>query len=153
MFLFASLTLTGMLAADPGATLGYTSVSPVAVQACAVEPVSSNYLGGGGDSGTFLPETLVNGENLYIKFLNSTNKQISKVNFAVTDGSNQAVSVADLGKFSPGVTITHLLKYMPDATIVQPYDSPADYPSCTVSSVLFSDGSMWSAPVATAMSK
>jgi hypothetical protein len=152
MFLFASLTLASMLAANPGATLGYTSVSPVAVQSCAVEPVATNYLGGG-DSGAFLPETLVTGENLYVKFLNTTNKQISKVNFAVMDGSNQAVGVVDTGTFSPGVAITHSLKYMPDATIVQGYDSPAASPSCTVSSVLFSDGTTWTGPVASAMSK
>jgi hypothetical protein len=151
MFLFASLTLANMLAANPGATVGYTSVSPVAVQSCAVEPVSSNYLGG--DSGPFLPENLVTGENLYVKFLNTTDKQISKVNFAVMDGANQAVGVVDTGKFSPGVAIVHSLKYMPDVMIEQPSDASADDPSCTVSSVLFSDGTTWTAPVATAVNK
>jgi hypothetical protein len=149
VFLFASLTLAAMLV---GAALGYTSVSPVAVQTCAIEPVVTNYLGGGGDSGTFLPETLVTGENLYVKFLNTTDKQISKVNFAVTDGTNHAVGVVDVGKFSPGVAIVHTLKYMPDVTLVQSYDAPVDDPSCTASSVRFSDGTTWMAPVSTTMS-
>lgn len=154
MFFITPLVLAAALSDDSNqSNVSYSSTSPLRVATCAVEPISTNYLGGGGDSGTFLPETRVNGENLYIKFSNSTNKQISMVNFAVTDGANQAVSVVDSGTFSPGVTITHLLKYMPDATIVQPYGSPADDPICTVSSVLFSDGSTWSGPIATAANK
>jgi hypothetical protein len=136
MFLFAPLVMAATLAANTNdTTLGYSATNLVRIAACSVQPQIA-YTQSGDDEHTISPEIV--GENLNVKFSNTTNKQISAVTFDVTDG-NQTKQVVDAGKFSPGILIAHSLE-LPV--------SDSDDISCRVSSIAFSDGSTWRMPLA-----
>jgi hypothetical protein len=129
VFLIAPLLMTVTLAANTNAaTTGYTGTNPVQVEACSTSPQVNYYDDG---NGLLLPETA--GEQLKVKFTNTTNKQISSVTFAVRDGSGQPTYVTDTGRFAPGVTIAHSLQ--------SPIEG--DQLGCSISSVAFTDGSTW----------
>jgi hypothetical protein len=135
----APLLMASTLAANENdSNSSYTGSNPVLIAACSVVP-EVTYYNEGGDDHIYLPETI--GAKLNIKFSNTTNKQISSVTFAVRDGSNPSEFVTDLGKFSPGVTITHSLE--------SPI-SDTDHVGCSVSAVTFTDGSAWAEPPAVA---
>lgn len=105
-----------------------TGLYPIAVAACAVETQHDNSPVGGGDSQITFPQFA--GQRLNIKFSNGTDKEISSVTFAVSDGSN-VQRVVDAGRFSPGAPIAHSF---PTGL------SGANHAQCTVTSVRFADG-------------
>jgi hypothetical protein len=137
MFLIATVAMAAALATETNdTTTGYTGANPVQIAACSVKP-QVTYDSEGGDANLMVPKTTA--EKLNIRFSNATNKQIASVTFALTDGGSQTGRVIDAGMFSPGTSIEH--------SFALPV-SDTDQLQCSVSSVVFSDGSAWTQPVA-----
>jgi hypothetical protein len=101
--------------------------SPVHVATCEISaPTQELNLGDVG------PAVFTGGYELHVRFTNGGNQPITRIVFALNDGS----TVVDAGTFTPGVTIKHTF----DLT-------PTDADSCSVASATFADGTRWSAPL------
>jgi hypothetical protein len=122
--------VTGALTLAAGSPAG-AAVPPVSVIAC-------DYSSTQGTGGMLVPETApFQLSNLRISFVNGAPVAATGVRFAVGyDGRTQIVE--DKGTFSTGTAITQ--DVIPAANLR--YNGPA---TCTVQSVTFSDGSIWSA--------
>jgi len=70
------------------------------------------------------------GYTLHVKFADIASETLSKVTFALNDGTR----VSDVGTFSPNATIDHSFNIAP--TVAR---------SCSVSSVRFTNGQDWNA--------
>ncbi|HEY1729695.1 MAG TPA: hypothetical protein VGG22_15060 [Candidatus Baltobacteraceae bacterium] len=79
-----------------------------------------------------------------IKFTNESNQEIVLARFAV-DIDGKDVSVRDVGKFSPGITVDHRFKDY--AGNVQFVFSRQPQPKCAVTFVKYADGTIWGLPV------
>jgi hypothetical protein len=80
---------------------------------------------------------------LKIKFTNEGDKTISTVRFRVNMDA-QTLSVRDVGKFSPNVTVDHGFKDL--AGSVSFVFSRQPQPKCHVTFVKYADGSVWGLP-------
>jgi hypothetical protein len=114
----------------PAVTLALALTNPVAVSACSLDTQIAAT--SSGDSPTY--ESI--GTLLHIRFVNNGTTPISSVAFAATEDGKTA-TIVDRGTFSPGIVISH--SFRGD----QMYGFDAD---CKVASVLFADGSAWTAP-------
>jgi hypothetical protein len=72
--------------------------------------------------------TVTGGYELHVRFTNDSNQPITRIVFALNDGSR----VTDAGTFAPGVMIDHTFDLV-----------PSDADSCSVDSVTFADGAQW----------
>ncbi len=99
--------------------------SPVHIATCEISAPSP-----GLNMGTEIGTMETGGYLLHVRFTNGGNQPITRVVFALNDGS----TVVDAGTFAPGMTIDHTFALMP---------SNAD--SCSVDSATFADGTQWSA--------
>lgn len=124
-------------AATPGSeVMPPGMVSPVQIDNCRLE---YNTGGGFGLIGLLVKST----GQLKIKFTNEGGKQITTVRFRVNLDS-QTLSVRDVGKFSPSVTVDHGFKdYAGTMSFVF---SRQPQPKCHVTFVKFADGSVWGLP-------
>jgi len=80
-----------------GTLIGVASTSPIKLSTCEVWAPTV----GQTDNG---PET-IGAYVLHVRFSNTTQQPISRVTFTLNDGR----MVSDVGTFSPGITINHLL--------------------------------------------
>jgi hypothetical protein len=80
-----------------GTLFGLTSMSPVKLSTCEVSAPTVQQ----SDNGS----TTIGAYSLHVRFSNETQQPISRVLFVLSDGTK----VSDVGIFSPGVTINHLL--------------------------------------------
>ena len=131
MFSIVPFLITANLSVNTdGPNAAYTSSVPVRISSCSVEPTLSYQRSGLENLIVIQPI----GARLNIKFVNTNEKPISSVAFAVSDGNNPAARIKDVGTFSTGAEVVHS------------YESPihnAGHVDCQVSSVTFSDGSSW----------
>src|SRR5713226_5036195 len=74
--------------------------------------------------------TVAGGYELHVRFTNDGNQPITRIVFALNDGS----TVVDAGTFAPGVTIDQTLDL-----------ARSDADSCTIESATFADGTQWKA--------
>jgi hypothetical protein len=99
--------------------------SPVHVATCAIsappQGLGREYVG---------TAVFTGDDELHVRFTNRGNQPVTRVVFALSDGS----TVVDAGTFAPGVTIDHTF-----------YLTPTDADSCSVASATFSDGTEWNA--------
>jgi hypothetical protein len=65
-----------------------------------------------------------------VRFSDTALEPISRVTFTLDDGA----TVSDIGTFSPGVTINHVLQL-----------ASTEATSCSVTAVSFADGATWHA--------
>jgi hypothetical protein len=128
MFIAPLLLAAGLNPAQPS-TEAYTGVEPVQVAACSVAQQGGTTPGS--DFGPLVPSI----GSLNISFVDRDPKPVTRVEFAVSDGST-TIPVIDEGNFSSGVAINHNFQ--------EPALSGGDV-SCTVRSVAFADGSTWQA--------
>jgi hypothetical protein len=123
-------------ATSPPDVLPPGMASPVQIDNCRLEYNSG---GGFGLIGMLVKTT----GQLKIKFTNEGDKQISTVRFRVNLDS-QTLSVRDVGKFSPNVTVDHGFKdYSGTMSFVF---SRQPQPKCHVTFVKYADGSVWGLP-------
>lgn len=87
-------------------------------------------------------------EGIHIEFTNESSNTASVVNFAV-DSNGQQFVIRDAGTFSPGVSIKHNYRNGEGQAFVLP-QFIAPKINCRVSSVRFTDGSVWERGVARA---
>lgn len=78
---------------------------------------------------------------MHIQFTNESSRTADLVNFAVNSNGTQFV-IRDVGTFSPGVSIDHKYRNGSGQPFVLPAFIPPDT-KCSVSSVRFTDGSLW----------
>lgn len=102
------------------AATAVSTALPVQLHACSISPPVA--IPQSGDQGGF--ET-IGGYRLHVRFTNLATEPITKVVFALSDGT----PVSDTGSFSPGAFIDHTLPL--DATSAT---------ACAVTSVVFADG-------------
>lgn len=76
-----------------------------------------------------------------IVFTNEGSVTADLVRFRVNVG-NESLSIRDVGKFAPGVTITHTYRQRGGNVVSSPLFAPSTT-SCTVEAVHFTDGSDW----------
>jgi hypothetical protein len=80
-----------------GTLFGLNPASPIKLATCEVStPIVQQSDNGSATFGTYA---------LHVRFSNETQQPISRVLFVLNDGTK----VSDVGTFSPGVTINHLL--------------------------------------------
>ncbi len=105
-----------------GSLVGLSSTAPVRLATCEVSTptIVQN------DNGP----TTVGGYTLHVRFSDATSEPISRVTFTLDDGSQ----VSDVGTFSPGVAINHVLGLARN-----------DATTCAATTVRFADGSIWNA--------
>jgi len=77
---------------------------------------------------------------LMIKFTNESDREIILARFAV-DIAGKDVSIRDVGKFSPGITVDH--KFKDYAGNIQFVFSRQPQPTCAVTFVKYADGTIW----------
>ena len=99
-----------------------SSTPPVRLATCEVSTLANVQ----SDNG---PAT-VGGYTLHVRFFNTASQPISRVTFTLNDGSR----VTDVGTFSPGITIDHMLRL-----------ASSDATTCTATAVRFADGAIWNA--------
>jgi hypothetical protein len=99
--------------------------SPVHVATCEVSAPTRDL-----NIGTDIGTTEIGGYQLRVRFTNGGNQPITRIVFALNDGS----TVVDDGTFAPGVTIDHTFDLMPN-----------NGDSCSVDSATLADGAQWSA--------
>lgn len=105
------------------------SESPVSVNACSITNVETpvSY----GDSLGSADNERITGSQLQIEFVNTGSKQIRAITFDVA-GSGQTEQVRDIGRFAPGVTISH--------TFSMESSSDGGATNCRVTSVDYGHG-------------
>jgi hypothetical protein len=119
----AAATMQPSVAQDRPAT-----DAPISIASCRVVPTYDRALtneGGGPSSPT--------GANVWISFLNRSARTITEVTFLL-ESSEGPVTITDLGRFSSGVPIQHVLGTFADL------DADA---TCGLYSVRFDDGTVW----------
>ena len=102
--------------------VGLSSTPPVQLATCEVSTPTTVQ----NDNGF----TTVGGFTLHVRFSDTTSEPISRVTFTLDDGTR----VSDVGTFSPGVVINHVLGL-----------ASTDATSCTATTVRFADGAIWNA--------
>jgi hypothetical protein len=100
--------------------VGLSSAPPIRLATCEVSTPNTFQ----NDNGP----TTVGEYTLHVRFSDATSEPISRVLFTLNDGSQ----VSDVGTFSPGVTINHVLGL-----------SSTDATSCTATIVRFANGAIW----------
>ena len=141
--LTALLGSSAAASADPTVGIPPTgSVSPVTINTCG--PILNNS-----------PGTQVAGiqlaqgsSGIRIEFVNESTKTADLVNFAI-DSNGQQFVIRDVGTFSPGISIKHEFKNGYGQAFVLPAFI-APHVKCSVSSVKFTDGTLWEPGQATA---
>ena len=141
--LSALLGSSAAASADPTVGIPPTgSVSPVTINTCG--PILNNS-----------PGTQVAGiqlaqgsSGIRIEFVNESTKTADLVNFAI-DSNGQQFVIRDVGTFSPGISIKHEFKNGYGQAFVLPAFI-APHVKCSVSSVKFTDGTLWEPGQATA---
>ncbi len=102
--------------------VGLSSTPPVRLATCTVSTPNTFQ----NDNGP----TTVGEFTLHVRFSDATSEPISRVLFTLNDGTQ----VSDVGTFSPGVVINHVLEL-----------SSTDATSCTATIVRFANGVIWNA--------
>jgi hypothetical protein len=123
-------------AQTPPSTLNVpnTSTAPPSGSPVEVEDCKLHYQGG-----LMLAKT----GKLVIEFTNEGSVTADMVRFRIGWGTNDAAFIRDQGKFSPGVTVKHEFKQSEGALISPLFSHPNL--QCSVESVHFMDGSIWTA--------
>src|ERR1700729_1374401 len=105
-----------------GSLVGLSSVPPVRLVTCEVStPNTFQNDNGPTTVGEYPPQ---------LRFSDATSEAISRVLFTLNDGTQ----VSDVGTFSPGVAINHVLGL-----------SSTNATSCTATIVRFASGAIWNA--------
>jgi hypothetical protein len=127
------------------ALLEQATPPPVAPPADGASPITINTCGPMVDknSGTSIAGINVasTSSGMHIQFTNESNRTADLVNFAVNSNGTQFV-IRDVGTFSPGVSIDHKYRNGSGQSFVLPAFIPPNI-KCSVSSVRFTDGSLW----------
>ena len=92
----------------------------------------------GNDGGALLAES---DRRFKVVFTNEGRVPADLIKFRI-DFGNQSLAIRDAGKFSPGVTITHVFKRRGGNVFSSPLFAPARL-SCTIAAVHFVDGTEW----------
>jgi hypothetical protein len=116
-----------------------TSTAPPTGSPIEVEDCKLQYQGG-----LMLAKT----GKLVIEFTNEGDVTADMVRFRIGWGTGDAAFIRDQGKFSPGITVKHELKQA-EGALVSPLFSHPNL-QCSVQSVHFVDGSIWTAQSAPA---
>lgn len=115
--------------------LAQTSAPPITINSCGPKLDSSSDQNAGGFT------LSSKSEGIRIEFTNESSKTANLVNFAVDSNGEQFV-IRDAGTFSPGVSIKHNYRNGEGQAFVLP-QFIAPKIRCRVSSVRFTDGSVW----------
>jgi len=102
---------------------------PIQVQSCVT----------GQNGGYLVAET---NRNFKVTFTNEGTVEADLIQFEIKLGEERLL-IRDVGKFAPGVTISHLFKRRGGNVVSSPLFAPAKF-QCSVAAVHFSDGSVWS---------
>ena len=135
--LMLSVAMTARTSAQSGPpTMGIPNDSPITpvtgpiqVQACVT----------GQNGGYLVAET---NRNFRVTFTNEGTVEADLIQFEIKLGEERLL-IRDVGKFAPGVTISHLFKRRGGNVVSSPLFAPARF-QCSVAAVHFSDGSVWS---------
>jgi hypothetical protein len=126
----ASLALSAAFTTMP-AQYAYAGAAPVRVASCTLDSAASAYL-------PFGPFNAPSGSSTVISFVNEAPATVSSVTFNVTDGRTTS-QIVDRGTFSNGVAIENHRFTTPE------FQNDTNDVSCSVTSVAFTDGSIWQA--------
>lgn len=129
------LVLTAIFAMVCAAFAIAQTTSPVTINSCGPKLDSDSNQNA---SGVTLSSK---SEGIRIEFTNESSKTANLVNFAVDSNGEQFV-IRDVGMFSPGVSIKHNYRNGEGQSFVLPQFIAPNI-KCRVSSVRFTDGSVW----------
>jgi hypothetical protein len=130
-----TLVLVSLALASAAFATAQTTASPITINSCGPKLDSDSGQSAGG-------VTLSSkSEGIRIEFTNESSKTANLVNFAVDSNGEQFV-IRDVGTFSPGISIKHNYRNGEGQAFVLP-QFIAPKIKCRVSSVRFTDGSVW----------